>query len=416
MRPRKIIEQLIFVAVIAVLLGFGYWQGLVEMNVLGFSMLEAEFSIIGFSVFIFVSSLLFINSLNSKEEEKEFDREIAALVPTYHDAHVLENSVGTLLDSSYDKLTVKIISEPEDVEGVAKAEELAEKHDAVESVVNEKGNSKAAAINHTIENSDEDVFAVFDADQKVDEDFISTSAGYLNDHDVVQGRFIPETNSLIGSLSYYEYALFGHCFRQIVFLLSKFRMAASKSILFTREAFEKAGKYDENVVTEDYDFAHKCYRNHVDVKMIHSEVTTEESVHNFSDWWGQRKRWMTGNMQVLHKMLGLLPGHLGKRRYYLGVIMSIGSIGGSMFLVGILPKFIILFQQGYYGLMLAPVAGLYLAAIPSRIMDYRKGNANTIGWEAILVPFTLPIFSLITIKAAIEYFISWDGEWFSVDK
>lgn len=417
MGPKKILEEAIFVLVILGIIALGYFQGLMPVEILGRHFIESFSSLVGFTAFIVLSGILFIKNLTRDESTENIEVPIAALIPTYRDENVMDNSVRSLARSNHDDLTIKIISEPGDDKTIEKAEELEEKYDSVEALLNESGvNTKAAAINHAVEDSDEDVFALFDADQTVDPDFISRASGYLEKHDIVQGRFIPETDGLVESLSYYEYALFGQAFRQIVYALTDFRMAASKSILFTRDAWEKAGGYNEKVVSEDYDFAHRCYRNDVDVKMIHSKAVKEESVHSFRDWWGQRKRWMTGNIQVLHNMIKMLPGNLTNHRIYISIILSIASIGGSLFLISLLPKFVIIIQRGDIWLAAAPALASYLAALPPRIMDYRNGRTDNIGFDFLLLPVTLPIFSLITIKASIEYFITWNGEWFSVEK
>lgn len=403
----------LFALVVAVLLVAGYVQGAARLPipVVG-SLHEAAFAMLSFSAFVLASGALFLRRARTETVAPRFDGPVTAIVPTYRDAAVLHRSVESLLACDH-PVEVVVVCEPDDETGLATAREYAAEHDAVTCLVNQRPGTKAGAINDAVDRTDAETFALFDADQEVPADLFDRVAGYLHENDVVQTRFLPRPTGPVESLAYYEYTLFNYCFRQPLYALTAFRMATSKALLFSRDAFERVGGYDPDVVSEDYDFGHRCYLAGLDVRLVYTHAVTEESAHTVADWWSQRKRWMTGNVQVLHKFLRQLPDRWRNRRTYLSLGIGGASIGGAGFLVSLVPKAAWLAGRGPtgIGLALAPVLATYAVAAAARRRD-----GHPLGTELLVVPFVLPFFSLITLMAAADYLLDFDGEWFVVEK
>lgn len=396
-----------FAGIVVVLAVTGYLTGFQVLPVLGIH--EASFAMLSFGAFILVSGLVFVQRLNRDESPGPLDDPIAAIVPTFRDAAVLHQSVESLRDQDH-PVHVYVVPEPDDEPGVAAAREFAE-HEDVTCLVNPNPGSKAGAINAVVERADEDYFAVFDADQHANPEFLRSISGYLREYDIVQARFVPRTSGTIESLAYYEFTLFGHAFRQFLYILTGFRMATSKALVFSRDAIETLGGYDPDVVSEDYDFAHRAYLAGLDVKLLYSHIVTEESVHSFRDWWGQRKRWMTGNVQVLVRLIGYLRTHPRYHRSYVSLAVAILSIAGSAFLLSIAPKVITVAQVGHPEYALAPIFATFAVAIYARLKD-----GLDLGWSWLLTPIVLPLFSCITVMAFADYVFDFEGEWYVVHK
>lgn len=407
MQRSRGVARAAFVGIVVLLAATGYVTGFQVLPVLGIH--EASFAMLSFGAFILVSGVVFVYRLNGDESPRRLDEPIAAIVPTFRDAAVLHHSVESLRAQDH-PVHVYVVPEPDDEPGKEAAREFAEYED-VTCLVNPSPGSKAGAINATVEAADEAYFAVFDADQHAEPDFLGSIAGYLREYDVVQARFVPRSNGTIESLAYYEFTLFGHAFRQLLYLLTGFRMATSKALVFTRDAIESIGGYDPDVVSEDYDFAHRAYLDGLDVKLLYQHVVTEESVHTFRDWWGQRTRWMTGNVQVLVRLLGYLRAHPDCRRSYVSLAVGVLSIGGSAFLLSIAPKALTVAQIGHPEYALAPILATYGVAVYARMKD-----GLDLGWVWLLTPLVLPLFSCITVMAFADYVFDFDGEWYVVHK
>lgn len=386
----------------------GYVTGLGRVPLLGVR--EAAFAMLSFGAFIAVSGLLFARRVGSDPPSPPAEAPVTAVVPTYRDAAVLGHSVESLRAADH-SVEVVIVCEPDDEEGIRTAEGYAE-HANVTCLVNRCPGTKAGAINDAVARTDGEVYAVLDADQSVPPDFFDRVAGHLRDADVVQTRFLPRTSGLIESLSYYEYTLFNYCFRQPLYALTSFRMATSKALLFTRGAFERVGGYDTGVISEDNDFGHRCYLAARDVDLLYDTVVEEESAHSLRDWWGQRKRWMTGNVQVFHrKLLPRLRDDYDDSRLYVSLLIGVSSIGGAAFLVSLVPKFAWLLSRGRPVVAAVPLLAVYAVAVYARRRD-----GLPLGWEWLLLPLVLPFFSLITLAALADYLTGFDEEWFAVEK
>jgi cellulose synthase/poly-beta-1,6-N-acetylglucosamine synthase-like glycosyltransferase len=342
---------------------------------------------------------------------------VTAVVPVYGDAAVLHRSVESLLASRYRDLRVVIVAEPDDTDSIARARTLAAEHDRVELLVNtDSPGSKAGAVNYAASVTDSQYLAVFDADERVASAFVSSAVARLADGcDVVQGRTIPEPDGLIETVAYYESVVLGDLSRRLTSLLTDFTMAASRTVVMHRQAFETVGGYDAEMLTEDYDFAFACYTAGVSVAEQFAHASTIEAAHSVTDWWGQRKRWMTGYAQVLHRLLGRARSPTSYRNLVAPVICA-GSVFGNLFMLSLVPKAAVLVVAGTPAWLWLPVATLAGTALAVRLHDVVCGRLEAIGVGYLLLPAILPVYSLAGIKAVVEYLFTWDGEWYSVAK
>ncbi|MFQ3319638.1 MAG: biofilm PGA synthesis N-glycosyltransferase PgaC [Natronomonas sp.] len=340
--------------------------------------------------------------------------DVQAIVPAYRDADIVDVCVESLVESAYDSLSVAVVVEPDDPTTRNRAEELAAEYDAVECLVNGDPGSKALAINHAVRESDADYFAVFDADESISPMFIPTAMGnLLGDVDVFQGRRIPRPTGVVETLAY--------CERLVVHTgyaaadLAGFTHCQSSSTAFTRTAFELAGGYDDKL-TEDIDFSHKCYRANLTVKQDRSCANTMEAPHSVRDLWGQRKRWRIGHVEVVHSRIQeALDGDLG-----FDDILSIGRAAGGLmagaFMLVVLSHILILTVQGIESAFLVPY-GLVLATVGAVwLHDYRAGHVDGFLPGVFLVPLVYFGHGILTVKSFLEYYLTWEGEWYQVTK
>ncbi|MUV90008.1 glycosyltransferase [Halapricum sp. CBA1109] len=420
---RRALSRGVFAAVAVVVLAIGYLQGryqrlALSVGPLDVNTVEAVFSALTLAGFFVVSGTLFLY-------DRRVDRDpaattdggsVAAIVPVYHDADVLHRSVESLLAGAYDDLTVWIVPEPDDTESRERASELAAEDDRVEVLVNDKHpGSKAGAINYAVSVTDSDHVAVFDADEVVDPQFLSTAVAKLDDADLVQGRTIPEPTGFVESVAYVESILLNFVAQRFLYFLTDFRLAASRAVVMTREGFRRTEGYHTEMLTEDFEFAHRCYKHDLTVVEQLAAPSKIEAAHSLRDWWGQRKRWMTGYAQASHYLLGDIRP-LRELRNPISAIIGAGTVGASLFMLSLVPKFVVLAQVGAWWLIAATLSLLFAITLAVQRQDYRGGLVDSVGWSWLVVPFVFPLYSLVAIKGTIDYLVSWEGEWYSVVK
>ncbi|MFB6100125.1 MAG: glycosyltransferase family 2 protein [Candidatus Nanohalobium sp.] len=421
---KGVAERTGFILLVLFLIGLGFFQGFqvhrftVDLFFVVFEVLwlDAAVSSIGFAGFFTVSAVIYLVRIGRYASPQETpEGMITCIIPTYRDYEVLDRSVDSLLESSYDDFKVLIVCEEDDDEGIERAERLAE-DDKVEYLVNTKyPGSKAGAMNYAVEEVDSEYIAFFDSDQRVRPNFLSELVSELQEHEIVQARNVPKPDGLIESLSYYESVFFTYISRQLLTLFTGFRLVGSRSVGMRKDVFEELGGYSDDTLVEDYDFAHKCYINKVDVADVPLPVENL-AAHSFRDWWGQRKRWMTGYFQVMSKMFHKLFKDFSGRRSIFSVLLASGSLLGSFLMLTVVSKFLILFFLGAEMIYSVPVFSLAVIALAMRLHDRKYNFVDSIGFSWVAVPLVFPFFSIITVRSFLEFLFDRDMDWYRVEK
>ncbi|AGB17335.1 glycosyl transferase [Halovivax ruber XH-70] len=405
-------------------LAFGLYNGVQQLTlittlpwlVVEIVTVSAVPAVLVFTVLATLSGLMLTREVFSSPDPNERLSEgppITAIVPVYGDGDVLPTSVESLLESNYSDVSVAIVTEPGDDETIAVAEELAS-HPDVQVLTNRQPGSKARAINDTVARLDAEYFCAFDADEWVDPDFVPTAMYALveEDRDVFQARRVPRANGPVETLAYCERLLF-HASYKLVEPLG-FTYCRSSSSAFTREAFDAVGGLND-VVTEDIDFAHTCFRQGLDVRQARNLTNEMEAPHTMRDLWGQRKRWRLGHIEVFQKALtgGFEPTGL---RGAASTLRLATSLTASVFMVALVSKVAVLAYYGYTEYALLPLVAVAATVLPVLYHDSRKGHIPDLSWSVFLAPLVYPGFGIVTIRCAFEYVFSWDGEWYQVEK
>ncbi len=423
---RKWMERAVFALLATLLLFFGGFQGFQVISfqfdvftlILEVVFLEAVASSAVFTGFILVSALLLGWRLyrETGSEGGEAGGKVTAVVPVYRDGHVLENSVESLEATGYPGLETVIVCEEDDGEGLEMARELASGTEEVRVLVNQGEPSKAGAINHAIEETDSDYVAVFDADQRVPENFFSRLIPLFPEYDAVAARKIPEPEGGVESIAYYESVLFNYLSTQLLYSLTRFRMLSSRGIVVKRSVLEELDGFSPDVLTEDYDFSHRFYINGFQGKEVTDVSCTEQAAHGLGDWWGQRKRWMKGYFEVTAKMAIDAVSEFRNGRSLLSVMISALTVAGGITMLTLVSKFVILLILGARFVYLPPVIVVMAVALAVKMHDKSIHGIEDGGSTWILSPLIYPAFSMVTLKALTELLIQRDTSWYRARK
>jgi len=342
--------------------------------------------------------------------------EVEAIVPVYGDSAVLHQSVEALADSAYEGLTVTIVPEPDDRASVDRAAELADRHDCVRYLVNEaRPGTKAGALNTAIEHSDADIVALFDADQRPHPELVPHAVASLDDHDAARVRSLPDpSGGAIESEAYYEYLLLFFLPQKLARFALGFRVVGTRSVLLRREVFERVGLFDEETLTEDIDFTHRCHQAGVSVRELCYYPCFEEPVHRLDDWWWQRVRWIRGHLEVGH-------GHLREWRdlfdpAFAGSLVTLaGTFAAGAVLALAVPKLALAALSSPASVGSGLVA-LYGVALATRYVDNRTAGTDGFGLSWLLLPVFFSLYGLVIVQVLVGYAVGREGEWYRAEK
>ncbi|MFP4116530.1 MAG: glycosyltransferase [Candidatus Aenigmatarchaeota archaeon] len=372
-------------------------------------MLDAVYSTLVFSTITLFLTAFLVKEVYSRKPIPHVTSGpgVAAIVPAYKDAEVLGDTISSLMDSNYKDLDVYAVCEPDDKETIEKAEKL-----PCEVLMNKNPGSKAEALNTAFKSIETDYYALFDADELVDPDFIPNAVGYLEEgYEAFQGRRIPLTGGWVENLAYCERAM-NRNFSKLMEIVG-FRYVKSSSTIITKDVWKRVGGYDD-MITEDVDFSHKCYREKVKTKTDKRLTNSMEAPHCFKDFLGQRKRWAIGEVEIISKALHRNYKTNKDLRALTSTALIILAVFAPLFLIGLMAKItslVILSIEPFYFL---PIVA---AAVPTLSLSYRdKEKAGFIGFYSLLSFFGGVITALLGIKAVFEYLISHTGEWYRIEK
>lgn len=419
------LDRLGFIGTSGGILAAGFYQGLSVLTfrlellsvVLVVVLVQAALSSIIVTGFAIVSGLLFLVKWirdNHSSRVQTDGKAVTAIVPVHEDEQSLARSIRSLLDSSYRNLSICIVCEPEDTACRRRAQQFA-CHNRVRVLLNRTNpGSKAGAINYAIGQTESEYVAIFDADERVHPSFVGHAIDRLDEYDVVQGRTVPEPTGAVESLAYYESVLLSYVGRRLLYLFTDFRAASSRAVAMRRSLFEQVGGYDPKMVTEDFDFAYRCYQQRVAVSETLAHPSRIEAAHSLRDWWGQRKRWMTGYAQVLHHLISDIDPL--DYRSVLSVLICAGTVIGNVLMLSMLSKFLVLMLLNAEAWFLLPIGGVAFVALAVRLADSHRERLSRPSVYWLAIPLLFPFYGLTMVKALFEYLLSWDGEWYSVSK
>lgn len=425
---RRWFGRVCFLSLSSVIFTFELFRGLsiitIHLDLIVISIiivtLQAGIAAVSFTGMVSLSALLFLIQLiihrrNGAETPTIPEGTMAAIVPVYKDADVLDLSVKSLLESTV-PVTVYIVCEPDDQPSIDRATALSADHEAVDCLINTRyPGSKAGAINYAVEQTASEYISVFDADESIHPQFLASAVAELPQCDIVQGRTVPRASGPIEAIAYYESVLLNYVTSRLLSVFIRFRLAASRAVVMHRDTFETVGGYNPAMLTEDYDFAYRCYKHGFDVHEQLYYSSTIEAAHTVDDWWGQRKRWMSGYAQVLHTLVrDRFPPRNLRDLLSLGICMS--SVFGNLLLLSLTAKFVVVVLFGDTVISFVPFLTVITITALIRCIDYAQGRVDRIGWEWIVTPIIFPLYGLVATKAITEYVIGGVGDWYHVEK
>lgn len=341
---------------------------------------------------------------------------VEAIVPVYRDADVLDRSIGALLDAEYAPLTITVVVEPDDEASRARADELAAAHDRLEVLVNEDHpGSKAGALNAAIDAGDAPIVALFDADQRPHERLVPHAVAALEDAEIARVRSIPDpAGGLLESMVYSEYLFLYFLPQKLVRALLGLRFAGTRSILIQRDVFEAVGGFREGHLAEDLDFTHRCHRAGVGIRELLYYPTLEAPAHTWRDWWGQRLRWMRGQVNVSASHVARGRDLLDRHRLT-SLATLLGTLVAGVLLALTIPKLLV---TGFRAPLFVGggLAGIYAIALATRLVDNRTSDLSGVGLGWVLLPLAFTLFGLVIVRVILGYSLGLEGEWYSVAK
>lgn len=164
------------------------------------------------------------------------------------------------------------------------------------------GKGKGFVLNDALEISKGEIVAVFDADARVDPDFLSIIVPYLNDPNVqgVQSRIkmYNKDENWLTYMQHVELAGFGNTVRAKD-ILGKAGFLGGNGQLVKKDAIYKGGGWDGFAITEDLNLSVKLMIEGYAIRYCGETWVYQEAVPTWRQLFRQRARWAIGNFETL---------------------------------------------------------------------------------------------------------------------
>ena len=255
---------------------------------------------------------LAIVSLKKQDPVEEWDVPpfVSVLVPAHNEEYTIAETVTSLSTMDYyynGELNYEVIvcnDGSEDNTGVelAKLKDKFPHLKIINRVPPRSGKGKGFVLNDGLEISKGEVIAVFDADAKVEPDFLKIIIPYLNDPEVkgVQARIkmYNKNENWLTAMQHVELASFGNTVRAKD-ILGKAGFLGGNGQLVKREAIYESGGWDGFAITEDLNLSVKLMLEGFAIRYCGETWVYQEAVPTWRQLFRQRARWAIGNFETL---------------------------------------------------------------------------------------------------------------------
>ncbi len=228
---------------------------------------------------------------------------VSIIVPAHNEAAVIEETVRNLLTLDYENYELWVFDD-RSTDGTG--EILA----SLEGKVSDKYRyfirpqtatpGKSAVLNDALERSRGEILLIFDADARVDSDFIQKALPYLcpPETGAVQARkvIMNADCNLLTRCQYNEYLLdaYFQAGRDVIRGAVELR---GNGQFVKREALYSVDGWTEDTITDDLDLATKLHLAGWDIRYLNDVQVREEGIIHFKPLLRQRRRWAEGSLK-----------------------------------------------------------------------------------------------------------------------
>ena len=296
--------------------------------------------ITAFWLYQFIISICSLINFKEKPVLEEKTNRFMAIIPAHNEENVVKNLISSLKRQNYPKDAYDIYVIADNCDD--KTAEIARKAGAiVYERFDPMKKTKGAALNWFLaqkikEDAPYDAFCIFDADNIVDENFLSKMNMKLcQGETVVQGyRDIKNpTDSWITA----GYAIFYWTMNRF-YHLARYNIGLSPLIngtgFMVRFDQVKPEGWNTETLTEDIEFSLKQIIKGRKIGWAKDAIVYDEQPVGFKQSWSQRSRWTVGHIQCMSKYTKSLAKAVKKNK-------TVMNFDGLLYILGSIPMFII---------------------------------------------------------------------------
>lgn len=240
------------------------------------------------------------------EQYKPF---VTVMVPSHNEDGVITQTIETVLAMDYENFEVIVIDDRSDDNTANVIRALEQKHEKVTALVRDKSAfpGKSAVLNEALLLAKGEAILVFDADARMEPDFLSKLIPNLEPEDVgaVQARkvIINKDFNFLTRCQNNEYTLDAN------FQVGRDAVKGAVELrgngeLIKRTALEDIGGWNNYTITDDLDMSTQLHIKGWDVRFCPEAIVYEEGIIYLVPLYRQRRRWLEGSIRRYLEQFG----------------------------------------------------------------------------------------------------------------
>ena len=225
-------------------------------------------------------------------------------VSIHNEENVIGSTIENLLDLNYPNYSIYLINDHSN----DSTKEILDKYLAhfpkkikvINRLDSNQSAGKAVALNYALRHSQGALIAVFDADAKVDSDFLLKTVPYLDNDSVAgvqsQKRVSNPKVNYLTKLQDNEYCLdnYFQCGKDVI--QGNVELRGNGQII-KREVLKEVGFWDEESLTEDLELSTRLTVLGWQIRFCPEAIVFEQAPMNFNSLILQRRRWAEGSLR-----------------------------------------------------------------------------------------------------------------------
>ena len=227
---------------------------------------------------------------------------ISIMIPCHNEHEVIYDTVQNILNVNYKDYEIILIDDRSSDDTAQIIQKLAKGYSKVKSLIRDKDAfpGKSAVLNDAFKIAKGDAILVFDADARIEPEFINLLLPKLEPKTVgaVQARknIINAGQNFLTACQYNEFVFDTYLQIGRDAVKGAVELRGNGEII-KREALEDIGGWNNNTITDDLDMSTRLHIKGWDIRFCQEAVVHEEGVICFSALIRQRRRWVEGSIR-----------------------------------------------------------------------------------------------------------------------
>lgn len=377
--------------------------------------------------FLKVSMLLFhalYSKISGRKNYSEgFLPKISLIIPAHNEEKVIERAIESAIETDYPNKEIIVVDDGSTDRTYQLALEHAKKGKIKLIHRDTASGSKTGALNYGLLFASGEVVVTVDADTVLEHNALKEVVKPLSDPKVsaVSGNVRVLSGekggkNLLVKLQTYEYLLALELGRRFNSIIGTLLIISGAFGAFWKTNIDSLGRYDKDTITEDFDVTVKMRK--LGKRLVFSEkaIAWTYVPETWRDWIRQRIRWTRGQAETLWKHRDIFQ----KRKFDILFVLAIYDML-FMDVILLFARFSWFLYWGYvfretfgYILLLSIILYLgieFMLGITAGVLSPRKQDLKKLYLAPIFVIFYRPLYSLVRIKAYIDWLLKKKSRW-----